>query len=215
MRQIERSTWVAGIVLGALTVALITLVLLPVSILQENATALHKVHPNAEGLEKAPQGFTVMPFEGRSQQVSTVHDLLRGEKVTPERDFILGTYDMADGLVDAGKYREAIEKFNLGIAFIDKLEKQKALSKIGSPDSVNIHRSDYYSERPYAYLQLKQYKQGIADINRAMHFRPTYDVLYKNRAKAYELIGKPHLAAADLKKAEYLKGAPTTLERAR
>jgi tetratricopeptide (TPR) repeat protein len=49
--------------------------------------------------------------------------------------------------------------------------------------------------------------QAIADLTIAIELRPNYALNYKNRAKAYELIGKKALAAADLKAA---KACPPT-----
>jgi tetratricopeptide (TPR) repeat protein len=206
--KLERSTWVAGIILGVLTIALVLVVLAPVNVLQENAEEMHKVHPNAEGLEKTPQGFMVMPFEGRSEHVATVHDLLRNEKETAERDFILTVYDTGDIMLDSGKYKEAIAKLSVGIDLLDKLEREHQLDRFGTPESVAAHRADFYGQRAYGYLQLKQWQKGIDDINIAIRNRPDYDILYENRARAYDMIGKHTLAEADRVKARQYKGLP-------
>lgn len=206
--KLERSNWIAGIVLGVLTIGLVLVVLAPVNVLQENAEEMHKVHPNAEGLEKAPQGFMVLPFEGRSEHVNTVHDLLRNEKETPERDFILTTYDMGDVMLDSGKYQEAVDKLTVGIEFLNKLEKEHHLARFGSPESVAAHRADFYGQRAFGYLHLKKWQKAIDDLNIALRNRPNYDVLYDNRAKAYDMLGKHALAEADREKVKQFKGLP-------
>src|SRR5580704_11765924 len=101
---------------------------------------------------------------------------------------------MGDVMLDSGKYKDGIDKFTIGIEFLNKLEKEKTLFRFGSPDSVSIHRSDFYSQRAFAFCQLKEYKKGIADLTQAIRYRPTYSLLYTNRAQAYELIGKKDLA---------------------
>lgn len=63
---------------------------------------------------------------------------------------------------------------------------------------------DSYYVRGNAYLEIKEYAKAVTDLTRAIQLDPTYYWSYKQRAKAYRMLGKLRLAQADERKADQI-----------
>jgi tetratricopeptide (TPR) repeat protein len=63
--------------------------------------------------------------------------------------------------------------------------------------------ADAYRLRAGIYRKMKRYDESLKDMNRAIELEPS-SIAYKERAKIFELTGKPDKARADLQAAAKL-----------
>ena len=86
------------------------------------------------------------------------------------------------GLLDAGKYSEAISAFSTAIKLDDG-------------------NADAYAERGRAYCELKDYEKAIADLNQALRLDPDNAEAYENRGNSWDEKGDHNKAIIDFNQA--------------
>lgn len=201
------ANWIAAAAVVALTIGLSITALQPVNVMQETATELRKVKAKAEGLAPKPDRFEESPLAGISGAASTVQDVVREEKMTPERLKMLTLNDTAEMVMDKQLWAEAAKRYTVAIDYIASCEKQGIIDKCGSPESVGLLKSTNFASRGFCYMNSKEYNKGVSDLTQAIKYRPYYSINYSNRAKAYRLLGKKELALQDDKKAAELNAS--------
>ena len=100
---------------------------------------------------------------------------------------------------EQGEFRESMKLFSKVLTLIPgEAKSKKVWIARGVPCDRNLYTAFAYQLRSFCFLQQKQYREGINDLDTAIRLRPDYTVNYQNRAAAYTLIGERNLAAADL-----------------
>jgi tetratricopeptide (TPR) repeat protein len=146
------------------------------------------------------------------------HDLARqymyrGVERSSKKDYDLALADYGEALRIDKKYADAF--FNRCVLYNVKEDYDRALAdcsqavKLGpSPDAAastgerrlaNDHaRSDYSSERGFAYLKKNDYDRAIIDLDNAIRLNPDNGRALKSRGLAYQAKGDTARADADL-----------------
>jgi tetratricopeptide (TPR) repeat protein len=146
------------------------------------------------------------------------HDLARqymyrGVERSLKKDYELALADYGEALRIDKKYADAF--FNRCVLYNVKEDYDRALAdcsqavKLGpSPDATaptserrlaNDHaRSDYSSERGFAYLKKNDYDRAIIDLDNAIRLNPDNGRALKSRGLAYQAKGETARADADL-----------------
>jgi len=98
-------------------------------------------------------------------------------------------------------YPHALEEFT---KYIDTFNAESRSMPDEDKAAHDFHLAMGYQYRAYCYLELRNYRAAIADLNKAIELRPRDSDNFMNRGKAYRLIGRSDLAANDFARAKLL-----------
>jgi len=151
---------------------------------------------------------------GRYRERSLARQYMyRGVERSLKKDYDLALADYGEALRIDKKYADAF--YNRCVLYDVKEDYDRALAdcsqavKLGpSPNATaatgdgriaNDHRrSDYYSERGFAYLKKNDYDRAIIDLDNAIRLNPDNGRALKNRGLVYQAKGDTARAEADL-----------------
>jgi tetratricopeptide (TPR) repeat protein len=143
--------------------------------------------------------------------------MYRGVELSLKKDYDLALADYSEAVRIDKKYSDAF--YNRCAVYNLKEDYERALAdcsqaiKFGpSPNATaatgdarlaNDHaRSDYYSERGFAYLKKNDYDRAIMDLDNAIRLNPDNGRALKNRGLVYQAKGDTARANADLEMAK-------------
>jgi tetratricopeptide (TPR) repeat protein len=98
----------------------------------------------------------------------------------------------------------AIAYNNLGAAYREKGEQDRAVADYGRALELNPKYASAYNNRGVAYRDKGEYDRAVADYGRALELNPNDDDVYYNRGLAYRDKGEYDRAIADYSRAVQL-----------
>lgn len=100
---------------------------------------------------------------------------------------------------------QAPEAFNLGAAYLDRTELDKALVAFGEALRLDPRYAEAYNGRGVTLALMGEPERAIADFCEAIRLEPENPEFYRSRGYVYEQMDEASKAAADLAKAERLE----------
>lgn len=114
-------------------------------------------------------------------------------------------YEQALKASGTAKYSEAVSMLTKALKLIPEESKnQEKWFAAGESHDIKMYLALTYQCRSFCYLNLREYKKAISDLDQAIARRPAYGPNFTNRSKAHYLLGEQALGYADLKRARQL-----------
>ena len=159
---------------------------------------LYRCEQPSKGVDCMKRALALLPEAGK------------GVRVTPECGPDWTYHILSAAQMECGQLQDALATIDKGLqlyktsgflylkrADIERDCKHYDAAVADASMAIKLGFNDAYVDRAKAYLDLKKGELAIADLNKAMTFKPEQIELYTLRGEAYKLCGKLDLAKKD------------------
>jgi len=166
----------------------------------------HKIEPKPKtATQLFDTGFSDLQDNGSNGNGPDLTAIGMAGNSAPDETPSVADFMKTQICIDKQRFAEAIPLATKALKEIETESKTKSSwTVLAQTFEKAMYQAHLYQGRAYCYLQLRQYKLALADLDVAIKLNPNYLMNYENRSKVYRLLGKNALAAADAQRAKEL-----------